>query len=73
MLIQLNIFIKYVEIYYQQIKGLVDDEDNAIMNCIPYINSNHLFSMDKQFYEFTMAVETWWMNPFIDLNYKNTK
>lgn len=65
--------MKYTEIYYNQIKGLVDKKGNAILNILPFINSNHLYSMDKYFHEFIEAIESWWQNPFIDLEYKNTK
>lgn len=67
------VVVKYINIFREQIKGIVDEKGNAIINFLPFINCNHLNAINKLFYEFLNSLESWWQNPFNDLYYEHTK
>lgn len=67
------IVVKHINIFTEQINGIVDTNGNAIINFLPVINCNHLYAIDKLFYQFKEALESWWQYPHNDIRYKHKK
>jgi len=71
-LIKLNIIITYIDLLNLQTNGIINSDGLQINNNINIINKNVINSINKEFKNLIYKIEKFWMNPYFDLNFKNT-
>jgi len=53
--------------------GIIDKNSRQIINFLPFLNHNNIYSLDKYFTQFVDELDSWWLYKIIDMAYETKR